>query len=246
MSDRTALSYWFPRIAAADLPVPRTKIVEITSAALEDIFAAFDGKDGPDGSIGLKRFAQTIRREASEFGAPFFLRTDHTSAKHSWKRSCFVGDPEKVESHIIAIVEYCECASIIGLPYERWAIREFLPIQPLTVCPSYGDMPVCREFRVFVDGPKVLCHHPYWPREALIRGGANESVYENLCREDDIGRVLSLASRAGEACGGAWSVDVLETARGLFVTDMAEAHKSFHWEGCEVTFPPARDTAEGR
>lgn len=31
----------------------------------------------------------------------------------------------------------------------------------------------------------------------------------------------------------AWSVDVLETRRGWFVTDMAEAARSFHWPGCE-------------
>lgn len=28
------------------------------------------------------------------------------------------------------------------------------------------------------------------------------------------------------------SVDILDTEKGWFVTDMAEADKSFHWEGC--------------
>ncbi len=44
--------------------------------------------------------------------------------------------------------------------------------------------------------------------------------------------IRSLASRAGAAIGGAWSVDILETTRGWFVTDMAEAHKSYHWPTC--------------
>ncbi len=31
---------------------------------------------------------------------------------------------------------------------------------------------------------------------------------------------------------GAWSVDLLPTRRGFFVTDMAEAERSWHWPGC--------------
>ena len=42
----------------------------------------------------------------------------------------------------------------------------------------------------------------------------------------------NLASAAGKAVGGEWSVDILETRRGWYITDMAEAYKSWHWEGC--------------
>jgi hypothetical protein len=42
----------------------------------------------------------------------------------------------------------------------------------------------------------------------------------------------TFAKAAGCAVGGAWSVDILETKRGWFVTDMAEASKSFHWPEC--------------
>jgi hypothetical protein len=42
----------------------------------------------------------------------------------------------------------------------------------------------------------------------------------------------TFAKAAGCAVGGAWSVDILETKRGWFVTDMAEAEKSFHWPEC--------------
>ena len=81
---------------------------------------------------------------------------------------------------------------------------------------------------------------PYWPLTALQDGewevDADEATaYAELCHVDyqDLMALKDIVSRAGVACGGAWSVDLLETERGWFLTDMAEAHKSFHWEGCE-------------
>jgi hypothetical protein len=43
--DRTALSYWFPKIQAAGIPVPRTTIVRMPKEAQEAIWAAFDGRN---------------------------------------------------------------------------------------------------------------------------------------------------------------------------------------------------------
>jgi len=43
---KTALSYWFPKIEAAGIPVPRTKILRMPREAREAIWAAFDGKGG--------------------------------------------------------------------------------------------------------------------------------------------------------------------------------------------------------
>ena len=78
--------------------------------------------------------------------------------------------------------------------------------------------------------------HPYWPAEALERGGVAdpESLAQRLSECADEEQVRELAARAGAAVGGAWSVDVLETERGWFVTDMAEAQKSWHWPGCHT------------
>lgn len=93
-------------------------------------------------------------------------------------------------------------------------------------------MPACREFRFFVNDAEIECWHPYWPEEALEQGGAGE-CYEALCEVEDQGPLRKLARAAGFAVGGRWSVDILETERGWYVTDMAEADRSYHWEGCE-------------
>lgn len=226
--DRTALSWWFPKIEAAGLPVPRTKIIQMPEAAQRDVWDAFDGKDGP-GAMWM--FCDILRREAADMGLPVFLRTDYTSGKHDWKHTCFVTDLAKIGAHVFAIAEFSECCDMVGLPWTTWALREFLPTRPFGTCPNYGDMPVCREFRFFVDDGEIRCAHPYWPVNAIERGGAENVDYPRLYRPFG-SEPRKLARDAGRAVGGSWSVDLLETDIGWFVTDMAEAHKSFHWEGC--------------
>jgi hypothetical protein len=93
-------------------------------------------------------------------------------------------------------------------------------------------MPLCREFRFFVADGEVRCSHPYWPTEAIEQGGASPALSVELARPENYGAAAELAQRVSRAIEGAWSVDILETKRGWFVTDMAEAEKSFHWEGC--------------
>lgn len=61
---------------------------------------------------------------------------------------------------------------------------------------------------------------------------ANLSAAQDRANQEERGELSVLAAHAGSVVGGAWSVDILETERGWMVTDMAEAHKSFHWEGC--------------
>lgn len=233
--DRTALSYWFPIVKAAGLPVPETVIVDMPKAAREFYYAAFDGDVSITGDCDPRPFVDAIREAVKRVGSPAFLRTDHTSGKHSWARTCFVPPDADIARRIWEIIEYSEMADFMGIPWERWAVREFLPTIPLGVCRDYADMPICREFRFFVDGPEVVCWHPYWPAEALDQGGAvfnEEGGFDELCRCDDLSILTDIASRAGQAVGGAWSVDLLETERGWFLTDMAEAGKSFHWPGC--------------
>lgn len=236
--DRTALSYWFPRIEAAGLPVPRTILVEASEAAYLDLSAGINGEDG-DGAA--KSLVDDIGRAAEAIGFPCFLRTDHTSNKHRWDETCFLRRVEDIPRHVAALAEFSEMADIISLPYRTWVVREYLPITPFGRCPDYRNMPICREFRFFVDGGTIVCAHPYWPKRALEEGGAPADLdYPALCEMADERALRGLAAAAGRAVGGAWSVDILETQRGYYVTDMAEAEKSFHWDGCPHACEEAR------
>lgn len=233
--DKTSMSYWFPLIETAGLPVPKTKFVEMTDTGRRLIWDVFDGKWSDD--FHNDPFFVKMAEAAKETGYPCFMRSDHTSNKHSWKDTCYLESESLIPAHVLSIVEFSEC---VWIPWDTWAVRELLSTIPYGVCPRYDDFPVCKEFRFFVDDGKVRCWHPYWPKEALVDGewevdADNDTAYTDLCDLDDetLTYLKSLAIRAGEACGGSWSIDFLETEYGWYLTDMAEAHKSFHWEGCK-------------
>jgi len=234
--DKTAMSYWFPKIEAAGLPVPRTTMVPMPTDAQRDLFRSFD-QEQMHGEYAA--FVKTLEPIAESLGYPCFVRTEFTSAKHDWELACYVKAYAELADHISHIVYFSECCAPGGeLGYNFWAIREFLPTMPIGVCRGYSNMPICREFRFFVEDDKVVCWHPYWPRHALDDGNPVYSgppmSYEEFCTPPDLAALEKIASDAGRAVGGAWSVDLLETKRGWFLTDMAEAHRSFHWEGCQV------------
>lgn len=229
MTDLTALSFWFPLIEAAGVPVPKTKIIEMSADAQKAAWEVFDGNDPGE---AVDPFFAEIAAAAGEMGYPCFLRTDHTSGKHNWKDTCFLPSADQIRPHVWSIIEYSEMAGFPGLPWRTWAVREFLPTMPYGKCPGFGDMPVCKEFRFFVDDGAVRCFHPYWPAGALEQGGAESVDFTALCTMDNEADLRALAEAAGRAVGGSWSIDILETDRGWFVTDMAEAGKSYHWQGC--------------
>jgi hypothetical protein len=234
-TNRNCISYWLPKLEAFGLPVPRTEVVRTG----RDLVRLFDDET-PD---GWADFLDRLGRACARAGSPCFLRTGQTAGKQSWKKTCFVADagPAGLAAHVTALVEYSEMADFLGLATDVWAARELLPTRPLAVLGRYGDMPLVREVRCFVRHAEVVCLHPYWPAGAILEGleeGASTLEAEalemraGLLRPYEVEAVNDLASRAGAAVGGEWSVDVLDTARGWHVTDMAEAARSFHWPGC--------------
>ncbi len=242
--NRNCLSWWFPKLLRAGLPVPRTRIVTIPTCGIQSaFFRVFDGKDlGSDAHAWLA----VLRLAAEEIGLPCFLRTGQTSHKHDWLDTCYLEDISHLGPHVVRLIEFSECADIIGLPWNIWAVRELLPVRAIATI--YREMPLAREFRCFVDGNKLLCHHPYWPWDAVEQGCADHKApdglgtkYMALCAISATERheITELATAAGEACGGRWSVDILDTERGFYVTDMALMDQSWHWPGC----PNAEDSS---
>lgn len=236
------LSHWFPKIEAAGLPVPNTKIVR-TGA---DLIHLLDGRE----PAGWDEFITGLHRAVDDIGAPCFLRTGQGSGKHQWQDTCYLRNAQRLKRHVAALVEWSECVQLIGLPYNVWAVREMLPTQPVTALLCYGNMRLCREFRCFVDDGVVRCVHPYWPRESILQGMIETPVFfdelydslSELSGPEEL-RVRQLAGSAGKAVGGSWSVDILHTSKGWYVTDMANAEQSFHWEGCEKADAVATHTA---
>jgi hypothetical protein len=237
--DKTSLTYWFPLIEKAGLPVPKTEILTMPLESQAYIWMAFDCR-GKGEAAPVEPFYDDLKAAARRMGLPCFLRTAQTSAKHSWKRTCFLESIEKIRQHVFEIAEFSVCADMMGLDWSTWVVRELLPTIPYGRCPNYEDFPVCKEFRYFVKEGKVICSHPYWPLESLEDGGWEpdapmDVAYADLCSSSGSeNELVALAEKAGAAVGGSWSIDILETEKGWYVTDMAEAYKSFHWEDCPM------------
>ena len=253
--DKTCLSYWFPKIKAAGLPVPRTKIVSFTDYATHRGLGRILDGEFPD-EAGVT-FLKQLAVAANQIGCPCFLRTGQTSGKHSWKDTCYLDSTDDLMQHVYNLMEFSECADFMGLAWNVWVVRELLPTKPVCTLPRYHDMPLCREFRAFVDGGELLCLHCYWPRNAVEEGfpwkkdgpvddtwgmpsehelhSDFDAMYEQvrILDKNERAEVFRLATRAGAAVGGRWSVDILDATSGFFVTDMAEMNKSWHWPDCE-------------
>jgi len=227
------LPCWFPLLLASGVSVPRTRIVR-TRVPLIDLL---DGKP-PE---GLDAFIASLRIEAERLhGPPVFLRTGQTSHKHGWRRTCYVTDLDALVGHVRELVEFSEIADMIGLPYQTWVLREFLDLDARFT--AFDGMPVAVERRFFVAGGRVVCHHPYWPVEA-IEGHTDEADWRRLLAETNAvteaesATLLPMAQRVAEVFHD-WSVDFARTKAGdWYAIDMALARTSYHWPDCEHAQP---------
>lgn len=101
---KACLSNWFPMIAAARLPVPKTRIIR-TDCRLDEFL---DGEEPK----GIFDFILTLREAVGEIGLPAFLRTGQTSGKHEWKDTCLLtgNTTTMLYEHVANIVEYSALA----------------------------------------------------------------------------------------------------------------------------------------
>lgn len=235
--DPTRLSYWFPKIEAAGLPVPRTRVIPIDGGISSE--PTGDAKLDRQFQLNLTRLRSEIQAAALDLGTPLFLRTDFTSHKHDWQKTCFLTDtsPGTIVKHVRAIAEFSECADFMGLPTDVWVVREILKTTPLFTA-FHGRMPITREFRFFVKDGAIEHEQPYWPPAAIEDHNPDNPNWRDLLADASTVRLhehellKELSLRAGEAVGGGfWSIDWLQTAdRGWVLTDMAEGSQSYRWD----------------
>ena len=232
--NKTSMLYWYPKIQSV-VPTPETRFLDMPAEIQSRFFEFFDGEDLTEDDL-VSAFVHQLGALGAQVGYPLFLRTALTSAKHYWRRTCHVETRKSLLEHVVQIIEFSECASMPGLDWSDWAVRELLPTRPAFHAFN-GMMPIVCEFRVFVRDGEEICWHPYWPAEA-IEGHTEEKNWRSKLRglqNEPNGEARELAWQASMAVPeDAWSVDVLKTDRGWYVTDMALAAESYHWPGCDI------------
>ena len=150
--DKSSLLYWYPKIKNLDIPQPKTETILLTEKELSTTY---------NEQISKSLLERTEKVITQEFNLPVFIRTDLSSAKHYWKKSCFYDGTNELWKHLWEVIEFNLCADIMGLPFKALVIREYIPMDS-RVTAFIGSMPVNPERRYFIDKGKVLCHHPYW------------------------------------------------------------------------------------
>ena len=228
-SPRTSLLYWFPRIKHLDIPMPETHILLVNRSII--MAAMYEHLP-----LSLELIDE-LHATAAKVGYPLFLRTDLQSGKHGWIRTCFVKDDVHLLDNLFGVAEENDLgACSFGPDYEAFVFRKFLELETAFIA-FYGQMPINKERRYFIENGEVVCHHPYWPEEAFLEhtdeGGWQEKLAELNYEHDEIEQLTAYAKQVSAALPGYWSVDFARAKDGKwYLIYMALGIESFHWEGC--------------
>lgn len=222
--DKNSLAYWFPRISGLGIPVPKTVLI---SCNQKDIWTGeIDG------------LMSQLMDCASTLGYPVFMKTDLCAGKHDWKNTCYVKSASMLQNNLYRLAEFNELAGgAMGLPYNYIVLREFLNLETsFTAFP--GDMPINKERRYFIRDGKVICHHPYWPKEAFEDRSESPNwethlEFMNWETQAEIKLLTQYAETVAGVLPEFWSVDFAKAKSGTwYLIDMALGEQSYHWKGC--------------
>ena len=160
--NQNSMFYWWPLVK--DLPVPQPRTVMVRHEGAFKGRLSYDPIDGKPDEY-FNEMLEKVKVAAAELGYPVFIRSDGTSNKHDWKNSCYVESEDQLQGHICNILEFTAMV-MMGPSFMGIAVREFLELD-WAFKSHYGEMPVAREFRMFVREGTLECWHPYWPPSAI-------------------------------------------------------------------------------
>jgi len=232
---RNSMLNWYPLIKNLDIPMPKTIMIPFPTDF--NYYSIFDGQENED----FNKYVFNVEEEAIQFGFPLFMRTDETSNKHGWKKTCYVTKRNQIGDHIYQLLEFTEMVGWMGGLYAHAIVlREFLDLEVVFEA-FHGRMPIAKEFRFFFKDGKRLCWHPYWFPSCIVRP-SDESWYGKLldievisC--DELDQLTEWGEQIGEAVSSIhdyWSIDFCKLRNGTWaMTDMAVGEDSFHWSTCK-------------
>lgn len=210
--EQSSMLYWWEKVKNLPIPKPRTIIVPFKDP----------GKD-----------FQRLKEAARKIGYPIFLRTDHTSGKHYFYKTCYVPSEDELVYHVNELLEFSDMAGIIGLPVNAFVVREYIELD--WRFRAFLGLPIAPEYRFLVRDGKVERYFPYWPKSAIKffrdDGPSNwEMLLEQMYEETkgDIPLLSKYALLVAKAVEGFWSVDFAKARDGTwYLIDMARGEVSW-------------------
>lgn len=234
--EESSMDYWYP-LVKDHLPCPKTESITFS----DDILNEFQGACYDCGDpVIIKKYLKKVHKIADRIGYPLFMRSDQGSGKHDWKDTCYVVSRDILEQNLFNLLRWHEIAGIMGLSYKSLYFRELLDIKPMFYA-FWGNMPIGFERRLFVCNGKVLCIHPYWEENAIIRSHQYPLPMEwkdIIARSCVIGEEKRQLVEYGETFSqlvpGYWSIDFIKDRQEKWwFIDAAHGEVSWHPEPCE-------------
>ena len=222
--DKNSMLYWYPKVKDLAIPQPETIVIEVNPG---DAFKILDGTgEYPE----MPKFQDAIRK----LGTPIFIRTDQMSGKHDWERTCFFNAKYRLRVHIYGLVDSTLGCDVMGRPVNAFCFRKYIHMDSKYRA-FWGKMPVNPERRYFIENGQVLCHHPYWIEESIIRPSKKNwkelSKEMNLESQDEIKLLTEYAKSI--SIDGFWSVDFCRAKNKVwYLIDMAIGENSWHPKDC--------------
>lgn len=233
---KTSMLYWWPLVNNLGIPVPRTEIVPCDNLYA---FYAETVEEWEERRKDRIKYMPLFHEAANKIRYPLFMRTDLFSGKHAFEATCYVSSATVLQSHISALIFESLMVDIRIMNHQALVFREYLP--PDTGFYAFAGLPIGKERRYFVSEGNVLCHHPYWPKDAtrfrkeLQEFNGWENILDSLNKdtEQDTLILKEYAERISHALGKEYfSVDFMHSNDIWYMIDMAEGDKSWHDENC--------------
>lgn len=161
LQEQSSAMNWLPRIIylntypGLNLHIPQTIIIPFTK---KEVVNALVGN-----FKFLEKYVRIIQPIIKLWGRAF-IRTDQTSVKHYFNKSCFYTkeDTEEVILHKLHnLIEFTTLASMPELPFKALLVREYIEPEYRFTAFS-GKLPIAKEVRVLVYQGKILTYFPYW------------------------------------------------------------------------------------
>ena len=160
----SSMDVWYPKTKSLNIPQLITEKV-ITDDYWNFVNMIDNGI--PDNTMNL------LTKAADRIKYPLFMRTDQTSGKHDFSRTCYIKSKKDFETHLPALIEDNVMKDLF---FQSIYLREFITLD--WKFKAFYEMPVAPERRYFISTNGVVCHHPYWIEDAL-RFGPGTEQYES-------------------------------------------------------------------
>ena len=203
--EKDSMLYWYPLTRELNIPQPETEIVEIPNDTLQNLTDV-------DGGTYLSSFEERLGEIFERLGPfPIFLRTDMSSQKYAFRKTCRVPNARSFFGHVLELVDLNMKSGISdsALVFRRWIDLDagFF---------AFDGLPISVEARAFAGKDRTTVA-PYWSEGILERWMAGntgqQSWKETLGYQNRLvmqsTEILKAYARIvhGKIGGGSWAID---------------------------------------